>query len=227
MILRHRRRGSYVNPHWLRTNTSFPELRLIVPEGPWGAMLRAAADERDPPQHRRRRPQGSASGPRSRRRRGSRPGRGGDRFSARPRIRHRRVPATARRACAAVDRFGVPRRLSRAVRRRQLVRRGRGRRAGRSRRRWAVVPASKCCADAGLDVPRTWSDFAAAARAVADRGDARADRAARWLPCRRGDVVLSARPARHERGGGDRRRCCHARLCRGVGGDVVPAHPRR
>ena len=44
VILRHRRRGSYVNPHWLRTNTPFPELRLIVPEGPWEAVLRAAAD---------------------------------------------------------------------------------------------------------------------------------------------------------------------------------------
>ena len=44
VILRHRRRGSYVNPHWLRTNTPSPELRLIVPEGPWEAMLRAAAD---------------------------------------------------------------------------------------------------------------------------------------------------------------------------------------
>jgi multiple sugar transport system substrate-binding protein len=44
VILRHRRRGSYVNPHWLRTNTPYPELRLIVPEGPWAAVLRAAAD---------------------------------------------------------------------------------------------------------------------------------------------------------------------------------------
>jgi multiple sugar transport system substrate-binding protein len=45
VILRHRRRGSYINPHWLSTNTSSPELRLIVPEGPWEAMLRATAGD--------------------------------------------------------------------------------------------------------------------------------------------------------------------------------------
>ena len=44
VILRHRRRGSYVNPHWLRTNAASRELRVIVPDGPWERLLRRAAD---------------------------------------------------------------------------------------------------------------------------------------------------------------------------------------
>jgi multiple sugar transport system substrate-binding protein len=46
VILRHRRRGTFVNPHWLRRNPSGPELRIVVPEGPWADLLyRAAPDE--------------------------------------------------------------------------------------------------------------------------------------------------------------------------------------
>jgi multiple sugar transport system substrate-binding protein len=43
VILRHRRRGSFVNPHWLRRNPSGPELRVVVPEGPWAELLQRAA----------------------------------------------------------------------------------------------------------------------------------------------------------------------------------------
>ena len=36
VILRHRRRGSFVNPHWLSRRPDQPEVRVIVPtEGPW------------------------------------------------------------------------------------------------------------------------------------------------------------------------------------------------
>jgi multiple sugar transport system substrate-binding protein len=42
-ILRHRRRGSFVNPHWLQRQQSQqnkPELRVVVPEGPWEQLMR-------------------------------------------------------------------------------------------------------------------------------------------------------------------------------------------
>ena len=45
VILRHRRRGSFVNPHWLRRNTRSLDLRVIVPEGPWEDLLRKASGE--------------------------------------------------------------------------------------------------------------------------------------------------------------------------------------
>ena len=43
VILRHRRRGSFVNPHWLRRRSDQPEVRVVVPEGPWGQLFRDAA----------------------------------------------------------------------------------------------------------------------------------------------------------------------------------------
>src|SRR5215207_1969939 len=43
VILRHRRRGTFVNPHWLRRAPDRPEVRVIVPEGPWEAMILEAA----------------------------------------------------------------------------------------------------------------------------------------------------------------------------------------
>jgi multiple sugar transport system substrate-binding protein len=35
VVLRHRRRGTFVNPHWLRRQPGAPEVRVLVPEGPW------------------------------------------------------------------------------------------------------------------------------------------------------------------------------------------------
>src|SRR5215217_7500268 len=43
VILRHRGRGSFVNPHWLRRSPDRPEVRVVVPEGPWAAMVEDAA----------------------------------------------------------------------------------------------------------------------------------------------------------------------------------------
>ena len=44
VILRHRRRGTFVNPHWLRRRPDQPELRIVVPEeGPWARMIREGA----------------------------------------------------------------------------------------------------------------------------------------------------------------------------------------
>jgi multiple sugar transport system substrate-binding protein len=43
VILRHRRRGTFVNPHWLRPRASQAEVRVVVSEGPWGRMLADAA----------------------------------------------------------------------------------------------------------------------------------------------------------------------------------------
>lgn len=42
VILRHRRRGTFVNPHWLRGASDRTELRVVVPEGPWESMVRDA-----------------------------------------------------------------------------------------------------------------------------------------------------------------------------------------
>jgi ABC-type glycerol-3-phosphate transport system substrate-binding protein/DNA-binding transcriptional regulator YhcF (GntR family) len=43
VILRHRRRGTFVNPHWLRRRSDQPEVRVVVPEGPWEQLFRDAA----------------------------------------------------------------------------------------------------------------------------------------------------------------------------------------
>jgi ABC-type glycerol-3-phosphate transport system substrate-binding protein/DNA-binding transcriptional regulator YhcF (GntR family) len=43
VILRHRRRGTFVNPHWMRRPVDRRELRVVVSEGPWGTMIRDAA----------------------------------------------------------------------------------------------------------------------------------------------------------------------------------------
>jgi multiple sugar transport system substrate-binding protein len=45
VILRHRRRGTFVNPHWLRPRPDQPEVRVVVSEGPWGQLIRDAAPE--------------------------------------------------------------------------------------------------------------------------------------------------------------------------------------
>ena len=57
VILRHRRRGSFVNPHWLSRRPDQTEIRVIVPtEGPWARMVRDAAGRRQSDQRRRRCP---------------------------------------------------------------------------------------------------------------------------------------------------------------------------
>jgi multiple sugar transport system substrate-binding protein len=43
VILRHRRRGTFVNPHWAMPPAGGPELRVVVPDGPWEALLREVA----------------------------------------------------------------------------------------------------------------------------------------------------------------------------------------
>src|SRR5215211_8619539 len=43
VILRRRRRGTFVNPHWLRRAPDRAEVRVIVPEGPWESMIAEAA----------------------------------------------------------------------------------------------------------------------------------------------------------------------------------------
>lgn len=46
VILRHRRRGTFVNPHWPRRLPGQRELRVVVPEGgPWERMVREAAPD--------------------------------------------------------------------------------------------------------------------------------------------------------------------------------------
>jgi multiple sugar transport system substrate-binding protein len=46
VILRHRRRGTFVNPHWLHRRPEQVEVRVVVPaEGPWERMTRDAAPD--------------------------------------------------------------------------------------------------------------------------------------------------------------------------------------
>lgn len=46
VILRRRRIGSFVNPHWLRRRPGQPEIRVVVPaEGPWDRLIRDAAGD--------------------------------------------------------------------------------------------------------------------------------------------------------------------------------------
>src|SRR5215208_8530056 len=45
VILRHRRRGTFVNPHWLRRRPDQPEVRVVASEAPWGDLVRDAAPE--------------------------------------------------------------------------------------------------------------------------------------------------------------------------------------
>lgn len=43
VVLRRRRHGTFVNPHWLARRTDTPELRVLVPaDGPWADHLRSA-----------------------------------------------------------------------------------------------------------------------------------------------------------------------------------------
>ena len=43
VVIRHRQRGTFVNPHWVHGHRGGPELRVIVPEGPWEGLIRRAA----------------------------------------------------------------------------------------------------------------------------------------------------------------------------------------
>lgn len=47
VILRHRRKGTFVNPHWAARNTRRPRLRVTIPDGSWEPHLAAAAADRD------------------------------------------------------------------------------------------------------------------------------------------------------------------------------------
>ena len=43
VLVRQRRNGTFVTPHWLRRANDRAEVRIVVPEGPWESMIRAAA----------------------------------------------------------------------------------------------------------------------------------------------------------------------------------------
>jgi multiple sugar transport system substrate-binding protein len=43
VVVRHRKRGTFVSSHWVQRTPNVRELRVIVPEGPWAALLQAAA----------------------------------------------------------------------------------------------------------------------------------------------------------------------------------------
>ena len=45
VILRRRKRGSFVNPHWARRQVDGPEVRVVVPEGTWRRQLEDAAGD--------------------------------------------------------------------------------------------------------------------------------------------------------------------------------------
>ena len=39
VVIRHRRRGTFVNPHWVVRHASSRVLNVVVPEGPWGDLV--------------------------------------------------------------------------------------------------------------------------------------------------------------------------------------------
>lgn len=43
VIVRYRSRGTFVNTHWAHRNPAQAELRVLVPEGPWEALVRGGA----------------------------------------------------------------------------------------------------------------------------------------------------------------------------------------
>ncbi|MQA76282.1 MAG: extracellular solute-binding protein [Solirubrobacterales bacterium] len=45
VILRRRRHGTFVNPHWISRHSDRPELRVLVPEGPWQRQMRENVEE--------------------------------------------------------------------------------------------------------------------------------------------------------------------------------------
>lgn len=45
VVLRHRRRGSFVNPHWSAGEPSTAEVRVVVPDGRWEELIREVAPE--------------------------------------------------------------------------------------------------------------------------------------------------------------------------------------
>ncbi len=45
VVLRHRRRGTFVNPHWMRRRPDQPEVRVVVSERLWGQVIRDAAPD--------------------------------------------------------------------------------------------------------------------------------------------------------------------------------------
>ena len=45
VVLRHRKRGTFVNPHWPRRPAQSTELRMLVPDGPWEQLARDAASD--------------------------------------------------------------------------------------------------------------------------------------------------------------------------------------
>lgn len=46
VIIRRPRVGTYINPHWLRRHPDGPELRGLVPEGPWERQMTESAGDR-------------------------------------------------------------------------------------------------------------------------------------------------------------------------------------
>jgi multiple sugar transport system substrate-binding protein len=43
VVVRQRRRGTFVNPHWVHRNVEGQELRVMIPDGPWERQIRRAA----------------------------------------------------------------------------------------------------------------------------------------------------------------------------------------
>lgn len=45
VIIRRPRLGTFVNPHWVHRHPNGPELRALVPEGPWEQQMRESAED--------------------------------------------------------------------------------------------------------------------------------------------------------------------------------------
>ena len=217
VILRHRRRGTFVNPHWLRRRADQREVRVVVPEeGPWARMIREAraAGHRgrrrhgclDPTSTRRSR----MRSPRARRPTWPCSTRSGPPSSRRPAFSMRSKISTSEWVRDEHEMDFLDALVAANTVRRPDVRRLRVR-----RRRGVLVPPARAGGSRALEPPSTWAELRAVARALVASGDAHPDRDAGRLAGRRDDRVLpDLLPRVEQRGGADTPRgsaCTRAR----------------
>ena len=162
VILRHRRRGTFVNPHWLRRRADQREVRVVVRRGAVGGGWFTPPRTPDIAVERRHGPAPDAPPDADARRRG------GPR--ARPRAARLGLGCRSSRAAGflhaleELDEQWVQRRARDGLpprgRGREPLRRPHVRRLGLRRRRRALVPARRARGASRLEPPATWASCA-------------------------------------------------------------------
>ena len=140
LILRHRRRGTFVNSHGLRRRPDQPEVRVVVSERLWGQVIQRRGSARDPGQRRHRRTAVAAPRPHPRGRRGTGPRPGDPGLGLDRRVRSVRLPLRPRGARRALGALRARGRLPRAARLVEPLRRAHVRGLGVRLGRGDLVP---------------------------------------------------------------------------------------